>query len=283
MKRFPRLRGIFGEVVRKLRFPGNSILFLCVFAWYAAAALAGQDLPQPAGFVNDFAGVMNQADREAAENLALAIRQKTGAELAVVTVPSCAPFASLDEFSLALAEHWGIGEKGKDTGALLILAVSERKVKLEVGYGLEGAIPDSVAGRILDTAVIPAFREGDFSRGLAQGARAIAAYIAKENGIYPREFNLETPPDGEAGYGDGIFSLLLGGLFSGGSIFFFVFLLILLPRISGRGGRRVYRSGGFGSGGFGSGFGGGFRSSGGGGFGGFGGGGFGGGGASRGF
>ena len=248
--------------------------FFCLLAAgsFAAASLAAQTLPSPVGFVNDFAKVMRQNDAEATESLAAAVHEKTGAQIAVVTVQSYAPFGSLDEYSIALAENWGIGKKGEDTGVLLILAVSERRVRIEVGYGLEGAIPDSTAGRILDTAVIPAFQAGDFSGGLTRGAREIARFIAREKGIDPAELNFSSASSKRQ---DETIAYIIAGIF----IFLVVLLTIMgifFPSLfpSRTGGRR----GGFGSGSFGgSGFGGG------GGFGGFGGGGFGGGGASRGF
>ena len=165
-------------------------LFLFILSLCLLPSLTAQQLPATAGFVNDFAGVMNAADKEAVESLAAAIKEKTGAELVLATVNSYTPYGSLDEYSLALAEKWGIGEKGKDNGVLFILAMDEREIKIEVGYGLEGAIPDSAAGRILDTVVIPAFRNGDFSGGLLQGYRSIAAYVAKENGIDLAELDL---------------------------------------------------------------------------------------------
>jgi uncharacterized protein len=242
-------------------------VFLCVILALASGLFA-QDLPKPAGFVNDFAGVMRAEDIGSIENLAAAIQQKTGAELAVVTVKTYAPYAALDDFSLALAESWGIGRGGKDDGVLLILAADEREIKIEVGYGLEGAIPDSAAGRILDTAVIPAFRQGDFSGGLAAGARVIAAAIAKENGLDPADFNLtrtESPED--SGSPEFLYALvvLFIVLCRAGFPLFFASPFL---------GRRGFSSGGFGSSR--SSFGGSGRS-----FGGFGGGGFGGGGASR--
>jgi uncharacterized protein len=219
---------------------------------------------------------MEAADKRALEALAAALEEKTGAELAVVTVDSYAPYASLDDYALALAESWGIGKKGEDNGVLLILAMQERRVKIEVGYGLEGAIPDSAAGRILDTALLPDFRRNDFSGGLVKGAEAIAAAVAREKGLDPAELNLsapaeEAPQDREGGALSLIITLC---------VVFFIWPLLTLPlrRRRRRGFPVIFNSGAFRSGGFGSS--GGF---GGGGFGGFGGGGFGGGGASRGF
>jgi uncharacterized membrane protein YgcG len=154
-------------------------LLVYILIPFAVAALPGT----PPGAVGDFAGVMDAGDIRHIEALAGELEAKTGAELAVVTVKTMAPYGTIEEYALDLFNTWGIGHKGEDDGALLILALTERKVKIETGYGLEGLIPDSVAGRILDNAVLPRFRENDFSGGLLQGARAIAAVIAREQGI----------------------------------------------------------------------------------------------------
>jgi uncharacterized membrane protein YgcG len=137
----------------------------------------------PAGAVGDFAGVMDAGDIRRIEELAGELERKTGAELAVVTVKTIAPYGSIEEYALELFNAWGIGQAGRDNGALLILAVNERRVKIETGYGLEGAIPDSAAGRILDNAVLPRFREDDFSGGLLRGALAIAGAAAADQGV----------------------------------------------------------------------------------------------------
>jgi uncharacterized protein len=245
--------------------------FLFILDFCLLPCLAAQQLPKPSGFVNDFAKVMKAQDAKAVENLAAAVKEKTGAELALVTVESYAPYASIDEFSLAFAEAWGVGEHNKDNGVLLVLAMSERAVKIEVGYGLEGAIPDSVAGRILDTAVIPAFRQNDFSGGLRDGCRAIAAYVAKEKGLDLAELELSETliRDSEP---DSLANILIPII-----IVILIYIAILRHSIFWRAlrtGGSVFRSGGFGSGSS-------FGRSGGSSFGGFGGGSFGGGGASR--
>jgi uncharacterized protein len=157
---------------------------------FSSPVFADAALPKPRGFVSDFANVMREGDIREIETLSAAVKEKTGAELSVVTIKTFAPYGSIEDFALALFSDWGIGRKGSDDGALLILAVDERKVKIEVGYGLEGAIPDSMAGRILDTAIIPDFRTDNFSGGLVKGASSIAAAIAKENGIELSDLNL---------------------------------------------------------------------------------------------
>ena len=240
--------------------------------------LQGQSLPTPTGYVNDFAAVMKTQDVQQAERLAAAIKDKTGAELSIVTIESYAPYGTIETYSLDLAQSWGIGEKGKDTGIMLLLSVNEREVRIEVGYGFEGAIPDSMAGRILDTTVIPSFREGDFSGGLLKGLEAIAAVVAKEKGVEIEGFSLPEIKENEAffsSFADGAITIVAAII---------VLLLFFSPAFIVRrvlrnifGGSLIGRSGSFGGGGrsFGGGgfSGGGFRS--------FGGGSFGGGGASR--
>ena len=243
--------------------------FLLILVVCFSAGLAAQNLPRASGFVNDFAGVMTSQDKQAAESLAAAIKEKTGAELVIVTVESYAAhgtFGSIEEFSLALAQSWGIGERGQDNGVLLVLAMTEREVRIEVGYGLEGAIPDSVAGRIRDTAVLPAFRDGDFSGGLMKGLQSIAALVAREKGLNLEELNLSesqipAPPEN-------LWIRLI-------PFFIWLIIVILVSRNKRRRGVPVFRTGSFGGGSFSGGGFSGSRS-----FGGFGGGSFGGGGAS---
>jgi len=240
-------------------------LFLLII--FFLPCLFAQQLPRPQGYVNDFAGVMKVQDIQTAENLAEAVKKKTGAELVIATVKSIAPYATIDDYSIALAEKWGIGEKGKDNGILLILATDEREVKIEVGYGLEGAIPDSLAGRILDTAVIPAFRQNDFSGGLLEGYKTIAAYVAKEKGVELEGYDLPKTEN----ISSSIFSNFIFWI-----IVIWVLIIVISSVLRAKGIIRPGSGRGFRTGSFGSGRGGGFGSG-----SGFGGGSFGGGGASR--
>ena len=251
-------------------------LFLLLLIIIASIALA-DDVPGYSGYVNDYAGVITEKDKTSMEEVAKEVEEKTGAQIAVLTVKSMEPYASIDEFGMAVAEKWKVGEKGKDTGIIIILAMDERKVRIEVGYGLEGIFNDAKVGRILDNTIIPYFRGGDFSAGLRRGMFKIADTIGTE-------MNVEL--DERAKMQDNNFTERLCML-----IFFIIFVSIFLMMIrrmnnAKRTGRRYYGSSfgtmypgyGHGRGSFG-----GFSSRGCGGFGGFGGGGFGGGGASRGF
>src|SRR3546814_11267487 len=103
--------------------------------------------------------------------------QATSNQLVVVTLPSLQGTA-IDDFGYQLGRHWGIGQQGRDNGALLIVAPSERAVRIEVGYGLEGDLPDATAHAIIANEILPAFRQGDYPGGIAAGVDAIILAIA---------------------------------------------------------------------------------------------------------
>ncbi|MFP4618160.1 MAG: TPM domain-containing protein [Spirochaetaceae bacterium] len=252
-----------------------SILF---FACFLSVDLDAQDLPEPEGFVNDFAGVIDSNSEARIEAIARKLQEVSGAEIAVVTVENLEPYGSVEQYSIALAEEWGVGQEDEDNGIIMLMAMEEREVRLEVGYGLEGAIPDSLAGRILENSIIPSLSSGNYGEGFLRGSEAVAGLIAEEYDFDMGDLELkesEVYSGGAPGSGvreeesDGLpFGLVffLFIMFFGGGRFFLP--LFFLSSITGR---RHYR-GGFGSSGMG-----GFGGS---GFSGFGGGGFGGGGAS---
>ncbi|HYV56260.1 MAG TPA: TPM domain-containing protein [Candidatus Nitrosopolaris sp.] len=248
----------------------RSVAWGVLLAALAVAAHAAPEpvIPAPQGFVTDRAGVVAPDVERRLERLLEELRQKTGAEIAVVTVDTTAP---LDDFSYALriAEAWKPGRKGEDTGIVFLVAVRDRKVRILTGYGLEGILPDGLVGEIRDQEIVPAFRAGHLDDGIWRGTVALASRIAAARGVEltgvptrQQAPEVSLPP-------------------------WLVFVLVLLflalmvygarqrPSRFGRAGGFSYPYGGFG-GGFGSG-GGGFGG-GSGGFG-FGGGGFGGGGA----
>jgi uncharacterized protein len=143
------------------------------------ALLAGL---QPRGLVSDFAGVFSSNDCQALSAFLREVQEKTTAEIAVVALPAL-DGGEINDFANRLFAKWGIGKKGKDNGVLLLTAIEDRKVRIEVGYGLEGLIPDAKAGRILDENVIPRFKEGQIAAGLVAGAQAIAQIIAQDVGV----------------------------------------------------------------------------------------------------
>jgi len=213
---------------------------------------------KPAGYVSDFANVMSASDRSATERLLTELEQKTGAQVAVVTLKSL-DGGQIAEFSTRLFENWGIGQKGKDNGILLLGAVGEgrgNRLRIEVGYGLEGVIPDAAAGRILNSYVLSGWNQGQYGTALANGAAAIARRIADDRGVAlsGMSASVQRAPEKR---GFPLVNLILLLIFIPIVIRHPWILLMLLS--SGGGGSR---GGGFGGGGFG-GFGGGMSGGGG--------------------
>ncbi len=260
-------------------------LFLAWLALSVCAAALAVDFTalKPQGYVSDFANVVDAASRERLEQYCGALERSTGVEIALVTIPDLAG-EPVDQVANDLFRKWGVGHRGKDDGILLLLAIHDRRSRIEVGYGLEPAITDGMAGDIL-RSMSPYLREGRYGDALLEGVGEMGARIAQA-----RNVALETPPpqpqQRRPRQGPIPILVLLGG------ILVFGVLSVL------RSGRRAYSSGGMGGlinamilgslmgrswddrGGGGGGFGGFDSSGGGGGFGGFGGGDSGGGGAS---
>lgn len=134
---------------------------------------------RPEGSVRDLAGVFAPSRQADLEGLLADLERATTAELAVVTVKTTQP-VTVEEYAVKLFEKWGIGKKGRDNGVLMLLAIDDRAIKIEVGYGLEPAITDGTAGSILDRYVIPRFKDNDYAGGLVDGAKAIANLIARD-------------------------------------------------------------------------------------------------------
>jgi uncharacterized protein len=269
--RLPRFGGLPWAVVALL-----CALVLAVLAPAAARAQGAPDL-KPQGYINDFAGVLSPATRQQLENLASELNQKTKSQMAVVIVPSLGG-QPVDDYSIALAERWGIGSKKQgDTGVMLLLATKDHQDRIEVGYGIEPILTDGMAGRIL-RGMRPDLRAGNYDAAVTLGAGEIAGIIAQAAHVkltgMPQLPRRQRQAEGSP-LGALLWLLILFGVpflmfprryrggWYGGSASGFI-LGGLLGSMLGGGMR-----GGGGSGGFSSG-----------GFGGFGGGGFGGGGAS---
>ena len=251
-------------------FKNKSLLILFVL-FLLSLNLVAQQLPQPRGYVSDFANVIPENQERQINRICLELQQKTGAQIADVTIQTLGD-NYIEDYAVKLFEKWGIGEKGKDNGVLVLNAIKEKKIRIEVGYGIEGIIPDGKAGRIRDQYLIPQLKKGDFGTGHLYTVAAIAKEIAREYGVkitgnvqLPRARSSRSKGKGVGG----VFSML---------IFFFLIIItrgrilpwLLLGSMLGGGSRdRGGWGGGFSGG---SGFGGGF--------GGFGGGMSGGGGAS---
>src|SRR5207237_4303694 len=160
----------------------RSALALGLLALALPAVAAEPRILPPEGFVTDRADVIPRATRERLVALLEELRQKTGAEIAVVTVPTTAP---LDDFTYAMriADAWKPGRKREDTGIVFLVAVQERKLRILTGYGLEGILPDGLVGEIEDREIVPAFRAGRMDEGIWRGVVALAGRIAAHRGV----------------------------------------------------------------------------------------------------
>ena len=229
----------------------------------ATAAWAAPSFPELSGRVVDEAGMIDASDRQRLTGMLAAHEQDSGEQVLVVTLPELGG-ETIEDYGYQLGRHWGIGEADEDTGALLIIAKAERKIRIEVGYGLEGRLTDAQSSVIIDRIITPAFRQGAFSQGIVEGTAAMVQVLGGDPLAEPEQ---RTRGDG------GEPSILR-------SLGFFVLMVVIIGLFGsggggGRGGRRrrglwgvpIMMGGGFGGGSSG-GFGGGGFSGGGGGFGG---------------
>lgn len=269
---------------------------LIIFPCYAGAL----DVPVLKGRVNDYASVLSPETENKLEETLATLESSDSTQIVVLTIPSLEGEV-LEQFSIKVAEEWKIGQKNKDNGAILLISKNDRKIRIEVGRGLEGKLTDLLSGRIIQYEIVPKFREGDFNGGIEAGVNAIASVV---HGEYTSSGSDARP---QKKGGNPFFSLIiflfvftaalsgfskiLGGI-SGAALLplisLFAFpgislLLLGLIALAGfffglfagavtAGGGRTYSRGagigGFGGGSFGGGFGGGGFSGGGGGFGG---------------
>lgn len=164
----------------------TTIFFTLISFCFSAFSFshAEPSYPSASGAVNDFAGVLDAETERQILEAAKRLEEKTTDELAVVTVKSTEPVV-LKDYAIELFKRWGIGKKKKDNGVLLIVAVEDRRVEIEVGYGLEGVLTDGKCGEILDKYVVPRFKEKDVAGGMRDGAKAIVATLT--GGAMPGE------------------------------------------------------------------------------------------------
>lgn len=210
------------------------------------AALAVPPKPSSSLYVQDQAGVLQPASRDRLQKLGANLAAKTKAQVVVLTVKSLEG-APPEEYALEVLRTWGLGDKQLNNGVLLLVAVDDRVSRIEVGYGLEGALPDGKTGRIQDEYMLPYFKNGDYDQGIVNGYLAVVQEVAKE---YKLEFKSDprAPPkasgdtypwDGWPWWAKLLGAAALVGLFIldwtvfGGT---FTYLLLSLLRMRGGGG-----------------------------------------------
>jgi uncharacterized protein len=275
--------------VRGRRWP--AVAAICLASTCAAGAgspaaatstQAQTALPELDAPVNDFANIIDRASADELDRVSRALRAASGDVIVVATVPTVEPYGDIREYATRLFENRGrgIGDRGKDNGLLILLALKERRVWIEVGYGLEEWVTDGYAGETSRNVMAPEFRQGRYGAGLLAGATRIAGRIAEGRNV--QLDGISIPPDDPASAPRREISV--------NWIIVLFILIVVISRLSGGPGRSVRRWGrrgwsgwSSGVGPFGGGFGGGRGGSFGGGFGGFGGGRSGGGGGGSGW
>jgi uncharacterized protein len=275
----------------------TAVVFLFASYFLVTAALAEIAVPRYESRVTDLTDTLSETQQSVLENRLAAFERQKGSQIAVLIVPTTQP-EEIAQYSIRVVEQWKLGRKGVDDGVLMLVAKNDRTSRIEVGYGLEGVIPDAIAKRIIAEIMVPKFRQADYAGGIDAGVDSVIGLIQGEPLPEPQATEIDTnrlnkffPLLFVLAIAGGfilraIFGQFLGGLINGGLVGLLVWLLgaglifaliagfmaFLIAQGRGRGG-----PGGFGGSGYG---GGGFSSGGGGGFSGGGGGGFGGGGAS---
>ena len=263
-------------------------LILSIAVLVLLSPLSALNVPALNRRVTDNAGIMNQNDINTLESYLENLENNTSIQIAVLTIKSLEG-EDLASYSMKVCETWKLGQSGKDNGALLLVAYDERKVRIEVGYGLEGDLTDTKCGLIIRNVIIPEFKNGNYSRGIVQGVKNMGGIVAGEVEYVDKTVTHEVD---ETGSPFAVIGMLIWVIFmfivisSRGGLFKWILLSNMTGKRRHYGGSHIHvnnygekNSGGFGgsssrSGGFG-----------GGGFGGFhgGGGSFGGGGASGGW
>lgn len=187
------------------------LLVLAIGLLVASPALAYTSPGQPAGFVNDFAGAIDDTIEDSLESDIASFEQKTTHEISVVTIKSLGG-DDIESYANTLFREWGIGKKDADNGVLFLVSIDDRKMRIEVGYGLEGALTDVETQHIQDDIVRPAFREGDYGGGISSAVSEI------ERAIEGEVISETSSSASSGGWLDAIFENL-------GGVIFFLFIL----------------------------------------------------------
>jgi uncharacterized membrane protein YgcG len=172
---------------------GGFLLGVLIVLGSFSVAWAEVAVPPLQTRVTDLTGTLSSAQTSALEAELQRIEQTLGPQLAVLLVASTQP-ESIEQYSMRVVERWQLGKKGKDDGLLLLVAKNDRKLRIEVGYGLEGQIPDALAKRVIDETITPLFKAGDFAGGITAGVQRLAGLIGGQAGAVSGEAPESLPP-----------------------------------------------------------------------------------------
>ena len=203
--------------------PATLGVLLCLIAFWAYALI----FPELTGRVVDDAGILDPSTKAALERKLAEFETQTTGQLVVVTLKSLQG-TSIEDYGYQLGRHWQIGQKEKNTGALLIVAPNERKVRIEVGYGLEGTLTDAVSKLIIENSIIPRFRANDFVGGISRGVDDIIQAASVDSEEW--KARAKQRPDDQPGFVDVL------------ALVFFLFIFFMIQRSVARQGRGYAQS-----------------------------------------
>lgn len=187
----------------------STIVVMLMFSITTASAADLQAIPALSSPVTDVTNTLSSAEQQALAQKLSAFAQEKGSQIAVLIVPTTQP-EDIAQYSLRVAEAWQIGRDKQDDGVIILLAKNDRKMRIEVGYGLEGAIPDAIAKRIVSDVMAPYFRQGDFAGGLNAAVDQLMSLISGEALPAPAK-----KQGGASSFFDYLPILMFGAIFSG--------------------------------------------------------------------
>lgn len=214
----------------KNNFVLKIIILISIIVLCSSSMVLADNLPKPGqNYYYDETNILSDGTKKEIDDINKKLETATESQIIVAVVDSIEDYGSIEEYATKFFEKWKIGSKEKNNGILFVTSLKERKVRIEVGYGLEGALPDGKVGRILDDYVMPNFEKEDYNSGILNGFRAIVAEVQKEYNVESLD-NIEPESSGEVESSDFVLIVL-------------VLIIILFAGISGGGpgGRRGYR------------------------------------------
>ena len=202
------------------------LTILVFFTGCASAKKYTLDFPEYNGYVNDYTGKLSAEWKTKTENLVQAVTEETSCEIAVAVIDELGG-ATIEEYAVGLFAKWGIGKKDKDNGVLLLVALKDRQLRIEVGYGLEAIIPDLRAKDIIDDVIAPRFKSSDYDSGVYNGVVAIANIIYEEQdkNLLPYSDNYLTQPEREFSDTPAFAALIILATLSPWIVFALIFLI----------------------------------------------------------
>lgn len=201
------------------------VAFFCVY-FFALPLFAQPQVPTQTAWVMDTANVMSKTEKTQLEQYLVNLDKQTGIQIAVFTIESLGSY-SIEDYSMATAQKWKLGQKKDDNGVLVFVAMNERKIRIEVGYGLEGSLTDAKSGLIIRKVIAPYFQDNEYSSGIIAGVQTIANVVSGENAGYVDTDLTSTVQENESAAPSTGFS----------AIVLLLFLILMLINMSHRGAR----------------------------------------------